>query len=201
MTSASLRGSSSHRNSIAILAAACGSTAKTALCIFTPVGTPSTERFVSTASSTSRAVPSPPQKMRRSAPTSTIPFATSTVSSGVVFFVLFPRTVKAKPQFRASSSPIFPDPTISCILSFTGPSLERKDSALLGAMGFAPRIMALSRTSLPSVPLSPTAPPIPAIGLTMKPTVFREASFAEFDNGLFSTLVYTICSSSGYLLW
>jgi hypothetical protein len=32
--------------------------------------------------------------------------------------------------------------------------------------------MAFSRTALPSVPFNPTAPPIPATGLTMKPRVF-----------------------------
>jgi hypothetical protein len=32
--------------------------------------------------------------------------------------------------------------------------------------------MALSKTALPSVPFNPTAPPIPATGFTMNPTIF-----------------------------
>ncbi len=166
---------------MAILAAALGPTAKTALCIFTPVGTPNTGRLLSTAFRMSRAVPSPPQKTRRSAPASVILLASFIVSSAVVSFFFFPRTAHAKPRFRASSSPSLPAPTTSRILPLTGFISERKDSALAGAMGFAPRIIALSRIAFPSVPLSPTAPPIPAMGLTMNPTVFRETSF-EFDN-------------------
>src|SRR6266849_8307328 len=50
---------------------------------------------------------------------------------------------------------------------------------LSGDTDFAPFRIASWRVFFPSVPLSPTAPPIPAIGLTRKPTFC--ATF-RFDN-------------------
>ncbi len=51
------------KNLAVIIAAACAFTAKTALCILTPVGTPITGMDRLTAFSMSLAVPSPPQKI------------------------------------------------------------------------------------------------------------------------------------------
>jgi hypothetical protein len=65
-------------------------------------------------------------------------------------------------------------------------SSERNDAALAGATGSAPNDSALLRISCPSVPLRPTAPPMPAIGLTMKPTVLGEECFSELEAFCFS---------------
>jgi hypothetical protein len=65
-----------------------------------------------------------------------------------------------------------PAPAIKFKLYLAGYSAERKVSALCGATGFAPKIIALFRIVLPSVPFNPTAPPMPAIGFKMNPIVF-----------------------------
>ena len=61
-----------------------GLTAKTAECIFTPAGMPSTGTRPPTAASTSTAVPSPPAKSRRSIPASASAAAAARVSAPVV---------------------------------------------------------------------------------------------------------------------
>jgi hypothetical protein len=75
-----------------------------------------------------------------------------------------------------------PAPTISFKLPLTAVSWLRKVSARCDAMGLAPNAMAWFRIALPSVPFNPTAPPMPATGLTMNPIVFVEIAFsAEFN--------------------
>ena len=70
-----------------------------------------------------------------------------------------------------------PAPTIRFRLFLAGLSGVRKVSALCVAMGLAPKAMAWFRIALPSVPFNPTAPPMPATGLTINPTVFVGKSF------------------------
>ena len=79
------------------------------------------------------------------------------------------QTLQAKPHFSAWVSPMSPAPTIRFMLFLMGLNSERKVSALAAAIGLAPSAMALSKIAFPSVPLSPTRPPIPAIGFTTKP--------------------------------
>ena len=74
------------------------------------------------------------------------------------------------PLFFSSSYPISPEQVNHCILSF----FENFDiysfivsSAFDDAIGLAPNLTASFKT--PSVPLRPTFPPIPAIGLTIRP--------------------------------
>jgi len=85
-------------------------------------------------------------------------------------------TSQERPQLRASSSPIIPAPTKRRVDPLMAFNSERKDFALTGAKALAPSNMAFSRTALPSVPLRPTAPPIPAMGLTMNPMDFKGMS-------------------------
>jgi hypothetical protein len=59
-------------------------------------------------------------------------------------------------------------------------------------MGFAPRDTARFKIALPSVPLSPTAPPIPATGLTINPMVFTETSFSAFAHNAYSFSNYAL---------
>ena len=151
-------------------------TANTALCILTPVGTPSTGTLFPTASNMSRAVPSPPQKTSKSTPAVNIVFAMFWVSSEEVCLLHSPTVSKGKPHFLASSSPMLPDPTIKRKSSASANS-ARNVSARREAMGLAPSEMAFCRVCLPSVPFNPTAPPIPATGLTMNPTVFVGREF------------------------
>src|SRR3972149_6059265 len=54
----------------------------------------------------------------------------------------------------------------------------------MGAMDFAPFLSASRSVAGPSVPLRPTAPPIPAIGLTRKPNVTKEQSLWAVPSSL-----------------
>jgi hypothetical protein len=74
---------------------------------------------------------------------------------------------------------------MSCRSSFAACSSERKISALAGAIGSAPRPTALSSISFQSVPFSPTAPPMPAMGFTMNPNFFNCLPFGACDEGAF----------------
>src|SRR3972149_6195774 len=54
----------------------------------------------------------------------------------------------------------------------------------MGAMDFAPFLSASRSVAGPSVPLRPTAPPIPAIGLRRKPNVTKEQSLWAVPSSL-----------------
>src|SRR4030042_3030381 len=74
------------------------------------------------------------------------------------------------PAESSSDLPMSPAQVRNSMLTF----LEAKPSTALRALSgdslLAPLLSASRRISSPSVPLSPTEPPMPAIGFTIKPT-------------------------------
>src|SRR5512143_3126359 len=92
-----------------------------------------------------------------------------------------------KPHWRASASPISAGYVYSSICSRMGASASRVSAARLGASGTAPNSRALLTVSRPSLPFKPTRPPIPAIGLTIRPILW--------SNGLFPLVMFLLIDS------
>ena len=146
----------------------------------TPAGTPSTVTLAPTASRTSLAVPSPPTKTRTSIPCLSIDLAIRTVSVLVVSTPTPLTETNSRPSSLAISAPIPPSATTRLIPGFLG-SIDRNSFARFGETGIAPLLTASRNTVVPSVPLRPTTPPIPAIGLTMNPIL---TNFSRFSASL-----------------
>ena len=120
----------------------------------------------------SRAVPSPPTKTIKSALACARRFTAVLVSCAVVsFWVFMGKSSKGNPVLTASSCPIILGQVSSCIGSFVMFLFRhwRNSVALSGATGSAP--LAIASFMMLSVPFRPTFPPMPAIGLTMKPII------------------------------
>ncbi|GEM_PF-7126754 len=126
-----------------------------------------------TASMTSLAVPSPPANIRTSMPASLSALAASTVSSGLVICPGSYTTIMWSIRFFRTSSPISP-PAVRNSYASRSPAALSASAARLDAMGTAPRLSASSSTSVESVPLRPTEPPMPAMGLISKPTFIND---------------------------
>ncbi len=147
--------------------AAAGVTANTAEYIFTPAGIPRIGIWFPTSSKTIRAVPSPPQKRTRSTFFSINALHAPRVSwSDVIPGQVYTTVNVVIPVSFRASSPIASEQ----VKKWTGASfsIESAVFARPAARGTAPLQSASSRT--PSVPFSPTVPPIPAIGLIRNPT-------------------------------
>ena len=116
----------------------------------------------------SRAVPSPPAKRIRLTPRRRSSAAAARVSAALVATSTRPdcSTTVSRPCEAATSAPISSGAARTCS-SGQRPSRASARPARSAAMGVAPRARAWSTT--PSVPLRPTRPPMPAIGLTIKP--------------------------------
>ena len=153
--------------------ASAGFTANIPLYIFTPDGTPSTgvESRPCMASKMSLAVPSPPTNTIKSTCEEIKRLIAFFVSSAVVLSEIFiGKSSVGRVVACASLFPIIPGQVktsilVSALFCF---SFWRNSVALFGAIGSAPLAIASLRTL--SVPFRPTLPPIPAIGLTMKPS-------------------------------
>ena len=156
------------------VATALGLVPNTAECILTPAGIPRIGISCGSAVKMSQAVPSPPEKSIKATRLSTslctalivsdlvvLPIVTSMMSFGVM------------PSFLHVSSPISPEQVMieNCLLKcFRGNkafSVRDADSF------FAPRSIACATTAAPSVPLRPAFPPIPAIGLIIRPIFIK----------------------------
>ena len=134
------------------------------------MGIPRTSIFSPIALHMSLAVPSPPAKSRRSTPRRSISFAALLVSSAVVSpFLIEPTTMGPKPHSLAASSPISLGYVTISRSSFMEATLSSAWTVRFSDCGKAPNSRAFFCISAPSLPLSPTLPPIPAIGLTIKP--------------------------------
>ena len=130
---------------------------------------PTTGILSPTAAHTSRAVPSPPAKIISSAPSSSIICAARRVSAALVHVPVSKSVSHSIPYFVKRPAPISPDGARKSVPRAASANSRSAVSARPAARGFAPSSTARRRVSSPSVPLSATAPPIPATGLTMKP--------------------------------
>ena len=114
------------------------------------------------------------------------------LSSDLVVLPIRPTNSCSSFNWSAMFSPISP----GAIRNSTSLTLLRTSSRYLrplsGETDFAPFRIASWRIFFPSVPLSPTAPPIPAIGLTRKPTFC-----ASFGSGNLSESRLWIIGPSG----
>ena len=158
------------RSPVITSAAASGVTAKTPECIFTPAGTPSTNGgsvCSARAEATSRAVPSPPAKSKRSIPAATRARTACCVSAPVLSPSAVPSTEALSPAARAAPSPMAP-PQVKTERPLSS-SPARVRVMRPGARGWAPRARASARTADPSEPFRAVAPPIPAQGFTTTP--------------------------------
>ena len=143
---------------------------KTAECILTPVGIPTTGTSAPTSPTMSRAVPSPPAKRRSDTPAALRTEASFLVSREAVGWEGNATTSGAKPAREAASSPIVPD-AVRILTSGTDEQRRwRARIARFPAIGVAPSRAASTYVS-PSVPCRPTEPPIPAMGLTISPSL------------------------------
>src|SRR5690606_32941221 len=79
----------------------------------------------------------------------------------------------AKPSSRATASPIAPSHVTTISSSLIGVSFAKARLALPAASGTAPSSSARRSAKAPSVPFSPTRPPMPATGFTMRPILLR----------------------------
>ena len=134
----------------------------------TPAGTPSTVTLSPRASRTSLAVPSPPTKTRMSIPCLSIDLAVRIVSVLVVLDPTLLIGANSRPSSLAKSPPIRP-PAMTRLTSGFLPMIDKNSFARPGETGLAPRLIASCMIVGPSVPLRPTAPPVPAMGLRMNP--------------------------------
>ena len=162
----------SRRKARAARPASRGVAPNTAECIFTPAGMPSEVGVSPMASRMSRAVPSPPAKRRRSTPCRAISRAAVRVSPAVVDAVArSTTTVGEKPAARASCSPM----SAGHVRMRTSPAPDARtlsaSTVRAGASCGAPSWRARASAASPSVPFSPTRPPMPAMGLTIRPTL------------------------------
>ncbi len=172
------KSASTHAASIS--PARTGVDAKTAERIFTPAGMPSSGTEVPITACTSRAVPSPPAKAISSTPASRSASAARRVSIAVVRGDgASARISGVSPAARADVSPIVHGPVTNSDLTCSLASRRRAIVARLSARGSAPSACARSNIAGPSVPLRPTAPPMPAMGLTIRPIRRVTASCAR----------------------
>ena len=183
-----------------ISAASKGFTANMPLYILTPEGTPRTgvslKPFI--ASKMSLAVPSPPTKTIKSTFDVIISLMASFVSFAVVSdFRCILRTSAESPMDFTSASPM----TLGHVKIWIGGStwssfnFFRNSTALAGAIGSAPIVAAFFE--MPSVPFSPTLPPMPAMGFTMKP-IFKLLITVEL---LFASVTLTYIQGSRTILY
>ena len=109
------------------------------------------------------------------------------VSSEVVFFPIRPTDSYSSFNWSAMVVPIFSGaikksmPWLRFWISFKYLNARSRE------IGFAPFRTAWRSVFFPSVPFRPTAPPIPAIGLTRKPTLFTLSRLNRFSVERFST--------------
>ncbi len=162
------------RSGIATIAAtrspaASGDVAKTADCIFTPVGMPRIGTRSPAMAWMSRAVPSPPANRMRSMPALIRARTAFAVSVAVVSSPAgWDTTWQSKPASTATAAPIAPPAASTAIPPRAAPRRRRARSVRASETGSAPSLRAVSDN--PSVPFKPTRPPIPATGLTIKPS-------------------------------
>ena len=178
-------------------AAASGLWANTPECIFTPAGIPSIGSSSPTASTMSRAVPSPPANSSSSTPRRASPRPRPGVRGGrrALDSDAGGRDGEARPP-SASSAPIAPGAARTSIVPAAVAQRARSArAARAGACATAPSARA-RRDGLAAVaPFSATAPPIPATGLTIIPSRGRDWRYPRQASGQPSSAATTSAAS------